>query len=263
MHGTGNDFILIDNRAGFFSGREHGLFKRLCHRNFGIGADGLMLIDFGTPQEFSIQYFNSDGKPADMCGNGARCAVFFVHLLNPEINDFTFSVHKKSYRGRTEKKEWTQVFWNETPAIKNDFDLNMIDPDEFSQALFVHSGVPHLILEVREALSKVDVNRWGKYFRNHSEFAPNGVNVNFIKIFKDYLQIRTFERGVEGETLACGTGALASAISADYWKKLKFPVKIFARGGQLQVGKEENTGRMWLAGPVKVVYQGSFNRDNF
>jgi diaminopimelate epimerase len=259
MHGAGNDFILIDNRNGFFTGREKEVFQRLCQRHLAIGADGLMLIDFENPQEFNLKYYNSDGNPAEMCGNGARCAVYFVYQIFPSLKEFTFTVFGNRYNGKVEKKEWVKIFWTNTPKVNDESFFIEKELSDISKILIIDSGVPHLILAFKKDPDEIDVSYWGKYYRNHPLFVPNGINVNFIKIDKNSIKIRTFERGVESETLACGTGALASAISADYWNLVEFPVKIFARGGILQVGRVEESKTFWLAGPVKVVFQGSFD----
>jgi diaminopimelate epimerase len=263
MQGAGNDFIIIDNREKFFTGQEIEIFRNLCQRHFGIGADGLMLVDYHDPHEFFLKYYNSDGIPAEMCGNGARCAVYYVHLNHPLIKEFSFTVFNQLYKGEVIQPEWIKIFWSKDVEIKELGHSMEIISREFSNALFVNSGVPHLVLESIKVLEEVDVSHWGKFYRNHQKFLPAGTNVNFIRINKDSIQIRTYERGVEGETLACGTGALASAISADYWDKVKLPIKIFTRGGTLQVGRDQESKHVWLAGPARVVFKGNFLKENF
>ncbi len=263
MHGTGNDFILIDNRSHFFTGEEHELFRKLCHRRFGIGADGLMLIDFSSPEFFELKYFNADGKTAEMCGNGARCAVYFVYLLSQQNHQFEFKVCGQKYRGEVKNKDWVKIYWNFNPIIQNIDELENVVSHEFAHYAFINSGVPHLILETKKPIDQIDVVKMGKYFRYHPYFLPQGTNVNFISINQNGVQVRTYERGVEGETLSCGTGALAVACAGVLWDKIQLPVKVFTRGGMLRVGKDNSTGKLWLEGPVKTVFYGFFEQQYF
>ncbi len=259
MHGAGNDFILIDNRRRELDGSENKLFRNLCRRHTGVGADGLMLIDAISGDHFTLKYYNADGKPAEMCGNGARCAVYFASLLKPDKQAFRFSIFDESYRGEITAPEQVRIVWNFTPVIKKFPILKEIIPAEFRRYINVDSGVPHLVLEVNSDLAEVDVARWGKFFRRHRHFAPRGTNVNFIQKGKNGIHIRTYERGVEGETLACGTGAVAAAIAAAEWKLDRFPVNIRAAGGVLKVGIDAADSAFWLEGPVKKVFSGTFN----
>ena len=256
MHGAGNDFILIDNRFGFFEGTENAVFQDLCRRRFGIGADGLMLLNFQKSDHFSLLYFNADGKPAEMCGNGARCAVYFMHLLNLNQRLFSFEISGKKYSGEITGSEKVKILWDAKPAIKKVKGLEKSLLQDFKRILFINSGVPHLVLETNMPLESVDVSKWGSCFRNHSSFAPDGANVNFIQIEKDRVKIRTFERGVEGETMACGTGAVAAALAVAYWGDLELPVEITARGGVLRVGQGSAPKSAWLEGAVQPVYYG-------
>ncbi|GAB4368171.1 MAG: diaminopimelate epimerase [Calditrichia bacterium] len=263
MQAAGNDFILIDNRHRHFTGSESEFFRNLCDRHFGIGADGLMLLDYKIPSRFHLLYLNSDGKPAEMCGNGARCAVYFMHLQQPEQHEFTFQVGSQMYRGEVLEKERVRIFWNTEPRIIREKEWNKSFTGDFPKALFIHSGVPHLVLYVADSLGEVDVAKWGSYFRHHPAFSPEGTNVDFVQIRKDHLDIRTYERGVEAETLACGTGALAAAVAAEFWGDSRLPLDIVAKGGVLRVGREEEKGAFWLEGPVKMVFSGYFDRSDF
>jgi diaminopimelate epimerase len=261
MHGAGNDFILIDNNPRVFSGDETELIRYLCHRQLGIGGDGLMLIDFENPQNFNLRYFNADGKESTMCGNGARCAVYFVHLLHPEILNFTFRISEVEYRAEVLESEQIRLEWNFYPQIKDAPGLQKIIGTEFSRALWVDSGVPHLVLLYPDSVDHINVSHWGPFFRNHPFFAPSGTNVNFVSFKNEHLEIRSYERGVEAETLACGTGVLAAAVALQFWKKAKLPLQFFARGGKLRVGKRSGSDNLWLEGPVKLVFTGEFNLD--
>ncbi len=263
LQGAGNDFILIDNRQNYFTGIEESVFKNLCNRRFGIGADGLMLIDFHEPSFFLLKYFNLDGRSGEMCGNGARCAVFFMHLLHSAYKKFGFEISQKFYRGEVTGKNKVKIIWSFKPEVQTieESDLNI--PTEFDNALLVNSGVPHLILVLKDELDSYNVKKWGNHFRNHEFFAPKGTNVNFLKFIGDKIYIRTFERGIEGETLACGTGAVAAAIAGKYWNKINFPVEIAARGGILKIGVDDKEESLWMEGPVRKVFTGILNLKDY
>ncbi len=256
MHGAGNDFILINNNPGHISGEENSLIRTLCHRHLGIGADGLMLIDFEDHKNFNLRYFNADGNESTMCGNGARCAVYFVHQEFPGTDQFSFKIAGNTYQAEIVGKERIRLEWNFYPEIKHANELRKIISEEYTAGLWIDSGVPHLVLDYPESLDNLDVSHWGPFFRKHPFFAPQGTNVNFISEQGDYLQIRTYERGVEAETMACGTGVLAAAVACRYWKKREFPIRFKAWGGTLEVGKMEDSGNLWLEGPVKKVFSG-------
>jgi diaminopimelate epimerase len=261
MHGAGNDFILINNNHELFSGDETAFIRQLCHRHLGIGADGFMLIKFEEGHSFHLRYYNADGKESSMCGNGARCAVYFMHLNFPKIQQFTFWISDVKYNAEVLGHERIKLEWNFYPEIKNASELQKIIPPEFSRGLFVNSGVPHLVLVHPDSVQNINLSHWGPFFRNHPFFSPAGTNVNFICFKKDHLEIRTYERGVEAETLACGTGVLATAVAAQFWKMSEFPVTVKSQGGSLQVGKIPESDHLWLEGPVKLVYIGEFNLD--
>jgi diaminopimelate epimerase len=261
MHGAGNDFILIDNRKNYIDKKDYEFIRQMCRRHFGIGADGLMLLDFKQATDFELTYFNADGRAAEMCGNGARCAIYFMHTLNPEIKKFRFGIGDARYEGEVTADEQVRVFWPETPVILDAAKLTALVPPEFDKFVFVESGVPHLVLHYSSDLDTLDVKKWGAYFRNHDIFKPRGANVNFVQLSKGKIKIRTFERGVEGETLACGTGAIAAAYAAKFWGEANLPVRVLAKGGILGVG--ESGGQIWLEGPVKTVFSGYVDSDGF
>jgi diaminopimelate epimerase len=262
IHGAGNDFIVINNRKKHIHNRDNSFIRQLCDRHKGIGADGLMLIDYQIPKQFKLTYFNANGEMAEMCGNGARCAVYFTHLVNPDIFDFKFNVGQSLYSGSVTGTNQVRVIWNHSPEYIDLKGLDKIISPEFDRFTFINSGVPHLILLVKSSLDDLDFLKWGPFYRNHSLFQPAGTNVDFIKISDNKLYIRTFERGVESETLSCGTGALAAAAAVANWEYLKLPVEIIAKGGNLKVGLTEK-GQYWLEGPVYKVFNGQINRDDF
>ncbi len=262
MHGAGNDFILFHRRDADFPLEDRQLIHRLCDRHFGIGADGLMVVEPLSVGSFRLFYFNSDGNPASMCGNGARCAVYFAHLYDPGQKAFRIEIGGASYRGEVTGREQVRVEWEKFPEKLPDPGIARILPAQFPRYAFIDSGVPHLVLETSEDLQNLDVAQWGSHFRNHPAFAPAGTNVNFVQKIGDRLHIRTFERGVEGETLACGTGSLAAALVATEWYGLPSPVRLKAPGGELRVIFHLENRRVWLEGPVKVVFVGEFDPED-
>ena len=258
MDGAGNDFILIDNRAGdIYLNRSQ--IARLCDRHRGIGADGVLLLENPSDHaDFRMRYFNADGGEAEMCGNGARCFARFARKV----------------AGAREKVSF------ETPAgiigaqLHGDLvTLNMSDPTdvrmnvglqiENEEALvhYINTGVPHVVIQVSR-IDVVDVRSKGKKIRQHQMFSPKGVNVNFLeKRGPKQIAIRTYERGVEDETLACGTGVVASALVFAAMENLCGSINVLVRGGsELQVGfdKVDNQFRnVTLTGPAEFVFEGT------
>lgn len=253
--GAGNDFIIIDNRTGFFNGNNEPLIEFLCHRRFGVGADGLMLLEKDDTYDFSMRYYNSDGREASMCGNGGRCIVAYTKKLG-------LIKEKTIFRAADGLHE--AVLENE-----NLVDLQMIDVekvDEHSDGYFLNTGVPHLVHFVDD-LNVIDVNIDGRQFRYDARFQPEGTNVNFVKQNGNHLTVYTYERGVECETLACGTGITAAALSAAYrTQKEEGVYSITAKGGELEVRfKKENNiyKNIWLKGPAEKVFAGQIDVENY
>ncbi len=262
IHGTGNDFILIDNRRHYFKGTEQELFARLCHRHFGIGADGLMLVEVGESGRFSLQFFNPDGKPAPMCGNGARTAVYFVSQLQPGVSRFRFRVWEESYLAELVEERLIRIHWPRTPRRLAFSGFQHPPSLRVRRFMWVHSGVPHLVLEMEGSLENLEVQKWGSFFRYHPAFSPEGTNVNFIHVIGAKVWIRTYERGVEGETLSCGTGSLAVAFALEQWMNPEYPLNIIARGGVLRIGKNTHQ-QFYLEGAVQPVFRGEFELGDF
>ena len=258
MHGGGNDFVLIDHRARFIPEAEQpALARRLCHRQVGVGADGLILIEASAAAHFRWRFYNADGSEPEMCGNGGRCAARFAVLsgIAPETLSFeTLSgVIHAEVRGRRVKLALTGV---------GDFQLNQTIPLEEANVTghFVRVGVPHLVVPVDD-LEAAAVTEWGRLLRFHQMFQPAGVNVNFVRFTgPENLSIRTYERGVEDETLACGTGSVAAALVGAYLGRLSSPVEVLTRGGEiLTVFFLPQSGacrEVYLEGDALVVYQG-------
>ena len=245
--GAGNDFVMIDDRQQTFP-ISTKLINRLCDRHFGVGADGLILLQNDTESDFKMVYFNSDGNESTMCGNGGRCIIRFANDLDVASENMTFTAIDGLHHGIVDN---------------NVIRLQMIDVDEVEDHdhyLFMNTGSPHHV-EFVEKVDDVDVYNRGKEIRNGSPYFEKGSNVNFVEVMPDNnLRIRTYERGVENETLACGTGITAAAISA-YVKNLvdKKSIEIKALGGDLSVNFEENNHKfvnVWLNGPAVKVFEG-------
>jgi len=248
-HGTGNDFIIIDNRSLEFNPTKE-LIAKLCHRRFGIGADGVMILEKNSDYDFSMKYFNADGNEGTMCGNGGRCIVTFAHNLGI-IKKFT---------------KFTAIDGEHTAEIldKNDnafiVNLKMQDVENiivYEDNYFIDTGSPHYVSFV-ENLEKFDVLREGKKIRNSKEFMPNGTNVNFVEVRGENLFVRTYERGVENETYSCGTGVTASAIAFSL-RENRIVENILTRGGKLSVKFEKHGNsfsNIHLIGPASFVFKG-------
>jgi len=246
-HGAGNDFVIINGITENVA-LDQITINNLCNRNLGIGADGLMFIKKSQNFDFEMIYYNSDGYEGTMCGNGGRCIVSFAKKLNL-INNYTKFI---AIDGQHE------AYIDDNNIVK--LKMQNVENVEVNQNyFFLNTGSPHYV-EFVENLDDLNVYQLGKKIRNSQPFAPKGTNVNFAEIKDNYLKIRTFERGVENETLACGTGTVALAISYAIKNKLaKSPINITALGGDLKVYFEKNNDffeNIWLEGPTKFVYSG-------
>ncbi|NPB05753.1 MAG: diaminopimelate epimerase [Aquificae bacterium] len=272
--GAGNDFILIDNRDGKVDRKVEELgidlptfVRKLCAFHTGVGADGLILIEEPESPEndFKWRFFNADGSVAEMCGNGSRCAVRFAYekgiVKKEHVRFETLAGVIEAWikeGGRVVKVQLTKPF-----GLKTDFEIPLADAKLTGH--FLNTGVPHVVV-YREDLETFDVKKFGSQIRYHEMFAPSGTNVNFIKTLGgDRIAIRTYERGVEDETLACGTGSTAAAIIA-YLKGLvkEKPVKVHTKGGEvLVVDFDENLEKVYLEGKVYKVFDGTLSFEIF
>jgi len=253
-HGTGNDFIIIDNRKKEFDKKNVKLIRNLCNRRTGIGADGLMLLEKDKKHDFKMLYFNSDGKEGTMCGNGGRCIVAFAQTLNI-ISDLTiFNAIDGVHTAKISKKN-ISLKMSDVSVIK-----------KFRDGYLLDTGSPHFVCFKRNN-SDIDVNKLGNKIRNEERFQPNGVNVNFAKVSGKYLDILTYERGVEAETLSCGTGSVAASIASAYFKKSnEYKLIVNTKGGKLEVTFEKKNNKyqnIWLSGPVVKAFEGHFSVKQF
>ncbi len=248
--GTGNDFILIDNRKEFFK-NDTKLIDRLCDRKFGIGADGLILLENHPHQEidFKMVYFNADGKESTMCGNGGRCLVHFAHFLGIFKEETHFMAVDGLHAAAVENNE-VSLQMQDVSFVKKVSD----------NAYFTDTGSPHHVAFV-DNLVNFPVYANGKEIRNSSLYGKEGSNINFVEVQPKGLFVRTYERGVEDETLSCGTGVTAAALVAYHSKQIiKSPVAIKTLGGSLQISfipKERGFTNVFLKGPAQQVFKGS------
>jgi diaminopimelate epimerase len=259
MNGAGNDFILIDNRAGTIKLSTEQIV-RLCHRQRGVGADGLFLLVPNTSgkAEWSWEFYNSDGSTADMCGNGARCFARFVQRV-------AGAAHQTSFE--TGAGVISATFHGERVTINlttpRDLRLGEVVPAAGAK-LTVHSlntGVPHAVLFVPDA-DQAMVQQLGAEIRYHAHFKPKGTNVNFVQVLgPNHIRVRTYERGVEGETLACGTGVTAAALISSRVQSFTSPVKVQVQGGDtLEVtwtDAGDGFADVKLNGPADFVFKGT------
>ncbi|NND52191.1 MAG: diaminopimelate epimerase [Flavobacteriaceae bacterium] len=247
-HGCGNDFIIIDNRTNTFDKSDPAKIAELCHRRFGIGADGLILLEDHETLDFKMVYYNSDGNQSSMCGNGGRCITHFAHYLNLLDIKATFEaidgVHHSILKDDVIRLQMQNV--SGIGRMNNDIILN--------------TGSPHIVRLVDD-LAKVDIDKSGAELRYSETFKDDGINVNFVeKINDENFKVRTYERGVEAETLSCGTGVTAVAIAMNFIGETeKNLINLKTPGGDLQVSFEKRTNAyidIWLVGPAVQVYKG-------
>ena len=259
LEGAGNDFLGLDGRAGGFKLKRQQIAD-LCDRRRGVGADGVLVVEKPKVRgaDFRMRYYNSDGGEAEMCGNGARC--------------FTLLARAVSGRKGNELRVQTQAGLLTLRMSGREVQVSMTEPTKLRLGKkvvvagrkvvvdFLNTGVPHAVLFVRSVRS-IDVAKQGRAIRYHSAFAPSGTNVNFVEIGRgNRIHVRTYERGVEGETLACGTGVVAASILSNLRRGLRSPILVTTRGGDhLRVGfsmVNGQTRKVTLQGPARIVYMG-------
>ena len=248
--GAGNDFILLDNREIQINFLTEKMIKKLCDRHFGIGADGMMILNTKEGYDFEMVYYNSDGKLGSMCGNGGRCITRFAYDLGIKKANFNFYASDGEHES--------------TINFEKNVSLKMIDVDkvEFSLNHYIlNTGSPHYVKFVGD-VNNVDIVKEGSAIRYSKEFSEKGINVNFVQILsEDEIYVRTYERGVEDETLSCGTGVTASALVAAHNDNGFNAVEVKTKGGKLRV-EFENSGdnifkNIWLSGPAEYVFHAS------
>ena len=247
--GTGNDFIIGDNRNHSWNGLSPDNIQHLCNRHFGIGADGLMWLNSYSGYDFKMKYFNADGYEAEMCGNGGRCMVAFAHRLGITGDHTRFLANDGAHEASLLPDGLIQL------GMKP---VNHIELHE--DGYFLNTGVPHVVVFCH-GLEHLDVDTLGREIRRLPRYQPSGTNVNFVEEINRVLHVRTYERGVEAETRACGTGVIASAIAFSHHSQDQVAAfTCITRGGKLQVTfNKTDTGyeEICLTGPAVQVFEGS------
>lgn len=251
--GAGNDFVIIDNRKGIFPKSNFEMIRRYCDRKFGIGADGLMLLEASKKEDFEMVYYNADGRPGSMCGNGGRCIVAFAKSLGLFDTSTSFIALGEVYKATIQG---------------NQVSLRMMDVKDIEIKeghAFLDTGSPHHVTFVKN-LAVYDVVEQGRTIRHGAPYFETGTNVNFVeRINENTFGVRTYERGVENETLSCGTGVTAAALASHHMNMTKEKtIHIETRGGHLQIDFETENNvykNIVLTGPATFVFKGTITLD--
>jgi diaminopimelate epimerase len=256
--GTGNDFILLDQRRKQWLSREDTqTIEKLCDRRFGIGADGLILLQYVEKSkrktyDFEMIYFNADGRESSMCGNGGRATVAFAHFLGiigkKDVEKYHFWAIDGAHEASVKENDWVELKMIDVSHVEIGKDYYMMN-----------TGSPHFVVFV-EDLKDVNVYENGREIRYSDRFRKEGINVNFVEMQSNGIQVATYERGVEAETYSCGTGVTAAAIASYLRQGRKTEIDIFTKGGNLKVRFHPNIGggysSVWLCGAAKQVFKG-------
>jgi diaminopimelate epimerase len=258
MNGAGNDFVMLDNRAGELQlSREQ--IARLCDRHRGIGADGVLMLEpASNGADFRMRYYNADGGEAEMCGNGARCFARFTNRIAGPLEKLSFETPAGVIAAALQG-EGVTLQMSDPRGLR--LNLRVKTAGQDVECHYVDSGVPHLVVPV-PSIDDVDVRQLGRALREHREFAPRGANVNFLeRRGDDRIAIRTYERGVEDETLACGTGVVASALIYSALENVAGPIHVLVKGGdELSVSFKRDSEQftdVTLTGPADFVFEGT------
>ncbi|MEE9275381.1 MAG: diaminopimelate epimerase [bacterium] len=263
LSGSGNDFVFIDNRDLRFDADAMIDFVRsICRRGISVGADGVMFIEPSERADFKWRFFNADGSEAEMCGNGGRCAVRFARQLGIDSNPVSFET-LAGVIDATDRGSCVKLRMTPPRGLRTGIALRLGEREAVVDHL--DTGVPHAV-EFVEDVEAVRVVEEGRLIRRHAEFAPAGVNANFCQpAGKGALKLRTYERGVEDETLACGTGAVAAAILAAGRGMVEPPVEVHVRGGEILTihfsGRGEEVREVYMEGETRLVYQGELTEE--
>ncbi len=273
MNGAGNDFIMLDEIQNPGLELDPATIAQMCDRRFGIGADGVITIGNSEKADFGMQYYNADGSTGSLCGNGSRCALmFFYKMHKPGKQELKFHSLGKEYHGEILDETSVKFFLGDPGKIKLGFKLKV--NDQLFTAHYADTGSPHVVINIADVLENpkihdsfyrelehFPVEEVGKIVRWLPEFQPGGVNVNFFQLRNGEVFIRTFERGVEAETFACGTGATATAIIAHLTAKVAPPVSLETKSGRILSVDFIKSGtelvKLSLTGPAEINYNGS------
>lgn len=279
LTGAGNDFIFFDKKEFPSLSVTPLAIKKLCNRRFGIGADGIIIIQDKEEYDFEMQYFNADGSAGSLCANGARCAIWFAEKTNRLKNrKAKFISNGNEYSGEVISDE--QIKFNLNLPAKSKYNFRIKAAGQLIKADFIDTGSPHIVIDIKDVLrdpqnpfsnfssiSEFPVYQIGREIRYHKDFSPAGTNVNFYTIQDDKIFIRTYERGVEDETLACGTGSVATALSAFVNKKIFVPITLITWGGETLIVnfdvENQKVSNVTLTGPAKIVFEGKISGNFF
>lgn len=279
MSGAGNDFIFLDINQNKGMQLTPEKIKNLCHRRNGIGADGVITIEDISGYNYKMVYYNADGSTGSLCANGARCSIWFAEqTMRLTSGKAKFISNDTEYSGEVLEDELIKFNLNPPKKIKYNFKIKAFG--QLITSNYADTGSPHVVIKISEVLKNINdtssafknilefpVYSIGKEIRNSSDFKPGGTNVNFVDVIDDVIHIRTYERGVEDETLACGTGSVAAAVICYITDKLKPPVKLKTYGGDyLTVNfeiEEQRVKNLSLTGPAKILFEGSFDENLF
>ena len=267
MHGSGNDFILLDNRDDRLQiPAPPSVVRKLCDRRLGIGADGLILIQNSENADFGWRFYNSDGSEADMCGNGGRCVTRYAYMMDVAPREMTLETQTGVLRAVVVDDRRVKIEMHQPRDLSVDEPL-ILDRERMTVSV-IHAGVPHAVVFV-ERLDDFPVFEKGNALRNHERFQPAGANANFVRILGDnQLAIRTYERGVEDETPACGTGAVAAALVGIKRNDMRPPISVRTQGGErltvhVALRSDSEFGQVFLEGETAFVFQGRLSAELF
>lgn len=248
--GTGNDFVIMDNRAGNISLNRQQI-SHICNRRFGIGADGLMLLNTLKGYDFEMSYFNADGNESSMCGNGGRCLTRFAYDMGIHKTTYHFLASDGEHDAELAEHGWIRLKMKDVNEV-NDYHGDAV----------LDTGSPHYIKSVHNIM-EIDVFHEGRNIRNSKDFISAGINVNFVEPESKHIIVRTYERGVEDETYSCGTGVTAAAIVFAHNEKGFNRVEVKTKGGNLAVEfdkiNDQQFRNIWLCGPAEFVYKGEID----
>ncbi|MBN1301696.1 MAG: diaminopimelate epimerase [Melioribacteraceae bacterium] len=270
--GAGNDFILIDDDENKEADLTPEKIRKICNRRYGIGADGILLISGSSDYDFTMTYYNSDGSLGSLCGNGARCAIKYAKLSGIFSGNTTkFMCNSEIYSGEVHDFSVVKFNLNQPQRLKHNFKIKILD--QLVNASFIDTGSPHVVIDIHDIrrkpeepgsfyknISELPVVSIGRSVRNHKDFMPEGTNVNFISVEDSNIYIRTYERGVEDETLACGTGSVAAALIVSLNRDLTPPVTLITGGGDKLTVNFDYSNNYFsdvsLTGPAEEIFNG-------
>lgn len=265
MSGAGNDFVVLDNRQAAVAGDLNAFAAKVADRKRGIGGDGVLLVEPSDRKDFRMRYFNADGSEADMCGNGGRCIARFANLVGAAPTKMQFENLAGDFTATVLPDGQVDLQMTLPHSLK--LDLQLPVDGKVLTGHFLNTGVPHVVVPVDD-IASVDVFNTGKALRHHAAFAPKGTNANFVQVTGPHsIKVRTYERGVEDETLACGTGSVAAAILMARKGAVSSPVEVTTHGGDvLSISFKldgDSASDVFLKGQAEVTFQGTLDLDRY